>query len=87
MTDLIAKIMIALGPVIVLIGAIIFLYIHRGQWRQEMKELREPKGESFAIRYTHDDTTPDRIKAQADELGITPEELIKRLVTGSLGEG
>lgn len=87
MVDLIAKIMIVLGPVIVAIGAVIFIYIHRERWHQEMKELTEPKGESFAIRYAHDDTTPDRIKAQADELGITPEELIKRLVTGSLGEG
>ena len=54
MADTIAKIMIVLGPVFVLIGAFIFLYRHREQWQQEMKELREPKGESFTIKYAHD---------------------------------
>lgn len=84
MADTIAKIMIVLGPVFVLIGAFIFLYRHREQWQQEIKELQEPKGESFTIKYAHDDNMPAQIQARADELGITPEELIKQLVEGCL---
>lgn len=84
MADLIAKIMIILGPMIVAIGVVVFVYIHRERWQQEMRELTEPKGESWTISYVHDDATPERVKAQANELGITPEELIKRLVADYL---
>lgn len=84
MTDSIVQIMILLGPVIVAIGVFVYLYTHREQWRQETEELIKPKGDSFSISYVHDDTTPARIKARANELGITPEELIKRLVAECL---
>lgn len=84
MTDLIAQIMIVLGPVIVAVGVFVYIYTNRAQWRQETKELTEPKGESFIISYAHDDTMPARIQEKADDLGVTTEELIKRLVTDCL---
>ncbi|CUS48004.1 MAG: hypothetical protein HLUCCO02_05455 [Idiomarinaceae bacterium HL-53] len=87
MVDTLAQIMIVLAPLLVLIGTLVFLYLHREQWRAEMKALREPKGECFALRYENGDPMPARIYAKASELGVTPEALIKELVANHLAEG
>ena len=84
MADTIAKIMIVLGPVFLLIGTFVFLYIHRDQWRAEMKALSEPEGERFIITYAYDEATPKALKNRAAELGITPEELIKQFIGNAL---
>ena len=84
MADTIAKIMIVLGPVFVLIGTFVFLYIHRDQWRADMKALSEPDCERFTITFTHEEPTPEALKNRAAELGITPEELIKKFIEKAL---
>ncbi|MCH8493021.1 MAG: hypothetical protein LAT53_07310 [Idiomarina sp.] len=38
--DLIAKIFMVLGPVIVVIGVVVFIYKNKAQWDEEIKALQ-----------------------------------------------
>ncbi|AVO43475.1 hypothetical protein [Simplicispira suum] len=39
----------------------------------------------FTIHYDDLDTTPERLKAMAEELGLTPEELIHQAIDKHMG--
>lgn len=84
MVDFIAKLMMELRPLFGAIGVLVFIYIYRERWQQEMKELTESKGETWTISYVHDEASPAKIRERASELGITPATLIKRFVADYL---
>lgn len=42
---------------------------------------------SFNIQYSNSETLPDRITAAAEQLSLTPEELIKRVLDEAFPSG
>lgn len=40
----------------------------------------------FFIRFSDDETMPERIESRAAECGITPEQLLRRAITAYMGD-